>query len=181
MSTRKHRDYKGLRIGKVTVLERVYDQRVYVLATGEETKKPPRWRVRCDCGEEWLVLSTNISERYPASCAGCANHKHKLKLPRTKGLVKREHASYGSWYSMIRRCTHKNYKSYEDYGGRGIRVCARWFDFSNFVADMGIRPPLHTIDRIDNDGNYEPGNCKWSTAKEQRANCRPPKSRKHIR
>lgn len=76
---------------------------------------------------------------------------------------------YNSWVSMKQRCTNPNDKRYAAYGGRGIKVCDRWFDsFENFLADMGKRPSLkHSIDRIDNDGNYEPGNCRWATNSRQ--------------
>jgi hypothetical protein len=77
---------------------------------------------------------------------------------------------------MIQRCTNPNFNRYPDYGGRGILICDRWKDFPNFFADMGLRPEpkkLYSLDRFpNNDGNYEPGNCRWATAKEQRANQR---------
>lgn len=79
---------------------------------------------------------------------------------------------------MRQRCCDPNFSDYPKYGARGITVCARWLEsFENFLADMGLRPAGRSIDRIDNDGNYEPGNCKWSTPKEQTANRRPMRRR----
>jgi hypothetical protein len=81
---------------------------------------------------------------------------------------------YRVWQAMITRCCNQNQPGYKNYGGRGIRVCDRWRNsFEAFIEDMGERPgPGYSLDRIDNDGNYEPGNCRWATRTEQRRNCR---------
>jgi hypothetical protein len=84
--------------------------------------------------------------------------------------------TYRSWAGMIQRCTNPKASGYHKYGGRGIRVCDRWKIFKNFLDDMGERPIGKTIDRIDNNGNYEPSNCKWSTPYEQTHNQRPRKN-----
>ena len=98
------------------------------------------------------------------------------------GLATRNspHPLYDSWAAMIARCSNPNNHDYQHYGGRGIRVCRRWRNFTNFLSDMGERPKGLEIDRIDNDGNYCPSNCRWATRSQQMSNIRP-KSAEHLR
>lgn len=126
------------------------------------------WFCKCTCNNTLLVSSCNLSTGKTKSC-GCLNMERIV----THGLS--GSPEYTAWEGIIQRCTNPNVKNYYNYGGRGISVCDRWLkSFENFYADMGPRPSDdHSIDRYpNNDGNYEPGNCKWSTSKEQLNNRR---------
>jgi len=127
----------------------------------------------CDCGSEHTVHGWNIRNGKTKSC-GCMRRKKdqtrplKHDVPNKAGL-----RAYGIWRRMHERCTNPKDRSFRHYGGRGIDVCARWDDFAAFLKDMGESPSrAHSIDRINNDGNYEPGNCRWATAAEQARNTR---------
>ena len=179
MALKALNDYTGRVIGNVTVLHKVKHYKVNVVRTGEEYLPPKMWRCRCSCGVEWDVPHARISTHSPAYCQACsAQHRTpRLKLPRTS-IHKKSHPSYGSWYSMLRRCYHTNHQNYKNYGGRGITVTPRWYDFDHFVADMGIRPVGHTIDRINNNMGYSPQNCRWATIAQQAKNKRAYKKRR---
>lgn len=96
--------------------------------------------------------------------------KRRSRIKHGAAVGNKRTPEYSSWQSMRARCHNPNAKRYERYGGRGIRVCEAWSDFAQFLRDMGPRPKGHTLERKNNDGNYEPTNCKWATPKEQQNN-----------
>lgn len=120
----------------------------------------------CQCGAEFEALMTEVrsGKRSHCGCVVKVNH-----FNRRHGMSKTR--IYKTWAGMITRCLDETYKSYARYGGRGIRVCERWRTFENFLEDMGLHPSKeHSLDRIDVNGNYEPGNCRWATVLEQNRN-----------
>lgn len=119
----------------------------------------------CDCGNKKIVSNGNLRSKEVRSC-GCLK-----RWPRKHGNCGTP--AYFSWAAMIKRCNNPNCGDFPRYGGRGIKVCDRWMDFRNFLADMGERPAGLTIERINNDLGYIKNNCKWATSKEQARNmCR---------
>lgn len=135
------------------------------------------WLCRCDCGKERVVSGHELRRGRTSSC-GCWRSAVKILLNLKHGHKRAgsETPEYRAWHSMISRCTNPKLEAWKYYGGRGITVCDRWKNsFEAFLADMGPRPsPNLSIDRFpNNDGNYEPGNCRWATRSEQRANQRP--------
>lgn len=135
------------------------------------------WRAECQlCNGVRILHFRQLHSAVEHKSCGCmyrelharANLKHGHN--RGHGMRTKE---YSTWASMIVRCTNKKANNFQDYGGRGIGVCDRWRAFDKFLADVGTAPsPLHTLDRINNDGNYEPGNVRWATREQQCANSR---------
>ena len=134
------------------------------------------WLCECHCGVKKTIKGSYLVSGHTRSC-GC--HQRDVI-----GSISRAHGMYGSpehvsWNRMHQRCTNKKNNRFDNYGGRGITVCNRWQKSENFYADMGDKPtPKHSIDRIDNDGNYEPANCQWATPLEQAHNQRLQKGNK---
>jgi hypothetical protein len=157
-------DLTGQRFGRLEVIERTVDP-----------SKPRRtlWRCHCDCGAEVVIDGGLLREGRSRSC-GCYSREW-----RASGMPHHIHGKtrtkeYVAWQNMKVRCTDPRSPKYRLYGARGIRVCDEWMtSFAAFFADVGLAPsPRHTLDRINVDGHYEPGNVRWATWSEQRRNQR---------
>jgi len=167
----KFKDERGKRYG-----------RLFVTAyAGRRHDKMQQFLCHCDCGVEAQVIAQNLRRGNSKSC-GCVSREKLGERRRAINPAGRQHPlTYSTWRHMRGRCFDSNNRKYSAYGGRGITICDRWqrgvdgkSGFECFLEDMGPRPSSqHSIDRFpDNDGNYEPTNCRWATATEQRANQR---------
>lgn len=141
----------GQKFGELTVLKRT------------KVKKSVRWVCKCSCGKKSSVTTSNLMRGNTTSC-GAPVHRgtHQLSNKRI----------YIIWRYMMSRCYYPTASGYENYGGRGIKVCKRWHNVANFAADVGEPPDKKTLDRIDNDKGYKPGNVRWATWTEQMNNRR---------
>lgn len=152
-------DLAGRTFGKLTVLEFAGSQNGSL------------WKCLCECGSETIKQARVLPKLKSCGCEQTkAMHAARKKHGARRDPVLRK--LYAAWQGMHARCRNPMNKAFKYYGGRGIAVCARWSEFSTFLADMGMRPEGMTLDRINPNGNYEPSNCKWASWSEQRHNRR---------
>jgi len=166
----------------------VFTRLTVINDTGKKNKSNHRILLcECECGNYYEISTGNLRSTRIKSC-GCLrkensskrakNRKGKLHPAYKHGKNCKNSKTYRSWFNMKQRCINPNTFYFKNYGGRGIMICERWMVFENFLADMGECPKGMSIDRINNDGHYEPSNCKWSTRKEQARNSKQAKLNK---
>ncbi len=147
----------NMKFGLLTILKEVKPK------ISKSGRKYKRLLCICDCGVQTIVYDNNLRYGYTKSCGCLRGENHGL----------RETPEYRTWKAMRRRCFSPSDKKFKSYGGRGISICKEWDSFPQFLSDMGTRPSKqHSIDRINNDGNYSPSNCRWAITTQQNRNRR---------
>ena len=157
-------ELKGQRFGRLTIIKRVENDKW----------KNAKWLCQCDCGNVKKINGYELKNGHTKSC-GCLQKERASKARKTHGhkINRVVTKTYTAWQSMLKRCDNPKNKNYKDYGGRGIKVCDRWLhSFENFLSDIGKAPNGLTLDRKNNNGNYEPNNCRWVAMTEQNQNSR---------
>lgn len=159
MRAKNFKDLSGQRFGRLTA------------TTFDGTRKGKSWwRCSCDCGAEKIVAYQHLARGLVKSCGCLRKERTRATMTKHGGSADGGARWYQAWSGMLGRCNNSNSARFHRYGGRGIRVCDRWRDPLAFYADMGDPPEGHSLDRIDNDRDYSPDNCRWATAKEQNNN-----------
>ena len=161
------KDETGNRYGNLVVLERSFSNK---------NDSRARWLCQCDCGLTSIVAGNSLRIGKTKSC-GCQRYEHLMTQKHSKIHGMYQHPIYRVWVGMTARCLNPDHPDYKYYGARGISVCKLWLEsprpFIDWIDEnLGIRPEGYSLDRIDNEGNYEPGNLRWATIKQQNNNRR---------
>lgn len=160
-------------MGPDLMLSKTFHRLTVIAYAGHSKNKSRLYQCRCRCGTVVVKRGSQIRGGQVQSC-GCLRRETSARIARenaTHGHCSGEISpTYKSWAAMRERCLNPNHSHYARYGGRGIAICDQWGDFDNFLMDMGERPNGKSLDRIDNNEDYSPDNCTWSTPKEQGRN-----------